>query len=238
MRGLKEVAGTSHTQPNTTMSQSQNLSGQNVDPLDAEPDVRLDLLRAGLSEFARHGYGGARLERIAEAAGCAKRMIYYYFGNKKEAYLAVLEWAYGGIRASEQQLNLEALPPCEALRALARQSFLYHERNADFTRLVLQENLQLGGMLEQVAGVEKLRDAALKPLAAILERGAELGDFRPGLLAADVHYLISALSSFRIDHAHTWKSVLEIDLLADPARGRHLDLLLDQLDRMTRATDR
>lgn len=198
-----------------------------------QPDVRIKLLSAGLGEFARYGFGGARLERMAAEAGCAKRMIYYYFGNKRDAYLAVLEWAYGEIRASEQRLNLDTLPPRDALRALATQSFRYHEENADFTRLVLQENLQRGEMLQQVPSVSHLRHAALEPLAAILARGVASGDFRPGPTAEDMHYLISAMSSFRVDHAHTWKSVLEIDLLHDPARSRHLQLLLDQIDAMT-----
>jgi len=35
-----------------------------------------------------------------------------------------------------------------------------------------------------------------------------------------------------VDHASTWAGLLQIDLLSDPIRSRHLQLLLDQLDAM------
>ena len=42
----------------------------------------------------QHGLGGARMDRIAERAGLNKRLIYYYFGNKDDLFLAVLEDTY------------------------------------------------------------------------------------------------------------------------------------------------
>ena len=55
-------------------------------------------------EFARHGLGGARVDRIAARAKTNKRMLYYYFGNKEALFRAVLEGAYARIRAAEQEL--------------------------------------------------------------------------------------------------------------------------------------
>ena len=207
-----------------------------VDPEDGTPqasaDMRRALLDAGRAEFANHGYDGARLERIVAKVGCAKRMLYYYFGNKKDVYLAVIEQSYADIRESEEQLNLDALPPLEALHALAQKSFEYHEQNQEFTRLVLQENFQGGQMLAEVSSSELLRKAALEPLEKILQRGVAQGVFRSGVSAVDVHYLISALSSFRVDHAATWSSLLQVDLLGDRLREQHRKLLLDQLSRL------
>jgi AcrR family transcriptional regulator len=40
------------------------------------------LLDAARDEFAEYGIAGARVERIAAAAGCNKAMIYRYFDNK------------------------------------------------------------------------------------------------------------------------------------------------------------
>ena len=95
---------------------------------------------------------------------------------------------------------------------------------------MLQENFQGGEMLGQVSNNESLRRAALTPLERILERGVAQGLFNPDVTATDVHYLISALSGFRIDHAATWRSLLQVDLLGDTLRERHLQLLLDQVD--------
>jgi AcrR family transcriptional regulator len=193
-------------------------------------DMRRALLDAGKTEFANYGYDGARLERIVAKVGCAKRMLYYYFGNKKDVYLAVMEQCYADIRASEQKLALDSLEPLEALHALAQQSFDYHEHNQEFTRLVLQENFQGGQMLGEISRTEELRHAAFAPIERILARGVKQGIFRTGIHAADVHYLISALSGFRVDHASTWKSLLQVDLLSDEVRARHLQLLKLQLD--------
>ena len=195
----------------------------------ASADMRRALLDAGKTEFANYGYDGARLERIAAKAGCAKRMLYYYFGNKKDVYLAVIEQSYSDIRESEEQLNLDALEPLQALHALAQRSFEYHEQNQEFTRLVLQENFQGGEMLGQISKTELLRKAALEPIERILQRGVAQGLFKDQLSAVDVHYLISALSGFRVDHAATWHSLLRVDLLGENLRARHLQLLLDQL---------
>ncbi|RWR34525.1 TetR family transcriptional regulator [Sinirhodobacter populi] len=216
----------------THQSPPTSLAAPTPQPADADADAELrdTLLAAGLAEFARYGLDGARLERIAERAGCAKRMVYYYFGDKKAFYLAVLDAAYQGIRASEEKLNLDTLEPRAALHLLARNSFRYHEAHADFTRLVLVENLQGGAMLQRMQEGDRLRQAALAPLERLLLRGAETGAFRPGLKAEDVHYLISALCAFRVDHAETWEKLLRINLLSEPNRTRHLDLLLQTLD--------
>ena len=69
--------------------------------------MRLRIMRAATAEFARYGFGGARLERIAQSAGANKRMIYYHVGDKEALYLAVLEGAHDHIRAAERKLNLE-----------------------------------------------------------------------------------------------------------------------------------
>jgi len=55
---------------------------------------RSRILDAATAEFARNGLGGARVDRIAAAAGTNKRMLYYYFGSKEKLFLAVLERAY------------------------------------------------------------------------------------------------------------------------------------------------
>ena len=72
---------------------------------------RARILAAALEEFSRYGLGGARVDRIAARAGANKRMLYYYFGNKEDLFLAVLESRYAHIRRAEQGLRLGALDP-------------------------------------------------------------------------------------------------------------------------------
>jgi len=51
------------------------------------------LLHAGAEVFAGHGFDGATLDDIAEAAGVNKAMIAYYFGDKAGLFQAILEEA-------------------------------------------------------------------------------------------------------------------------------------------------
>lgn len=53
--------------------------------------TRQKLLEAGLLEFAAHGMAGGRVDRIAEAAGCNKQLIYAYFKSKEGLFAAVYE---------------------------------------------------------------------------------------------------------------------------------------------------
>src|SRR5262245_20402677 len=41
------------------------------------------ILAAATTEFATHGFGGGRVDRIAARAGVNKRMIYHHFGHKR-----------------------------------------------------------------------------------------------------------------------------------------------------------
>lgn len=56
-------------------------------PLETPRDRILD---AASSEFATLGFAGARVDTIAEEAGVNKAMLYYYVGDKKALYTAVM----------------------------------------------------------------------------------------------------------------------------------------------------
>src|SRR4026209_2240678 len=77
--------------------------------------TRARILAAATAEFARYGLGGARVDRIAARANANKRMLYYYFRDKDNLFLAAREARYAHIRAAERALDLEHLEPREAL---------------------------------------------------------------------------------------------------------------------------
>src|SRR3954452_12310286 len=87
--------------------------------------TRQRILAAALAEFSEKGLGGARVDEIALRAGANKRMLYHYYGNKEDLFLAVLESAYADIREAELGLELEHQAPCEAMRTLIRFTWDY-----------------------------------------------------------------------------------------------------------------
>ena len=51
--------------------------------------TRARILDAATAEFSARGIAGARVDRIADAAGCNKALLYSYFGNKEQLFDAV-----------------------------------------------------------------------------------------------------------------------------------------------------
>jgi len=49
------------------------------------------ILNAAMREFAKHGFAGARVERIVSRADVSPRSLYYHFGSKRGLYDAVRE---------------------------------------------------------------------------------------------------------------------------------------------------
>jgi AcrR family transcriptional regulator len=195
--------------------------------------TRAEILAVATREFADRGFAGARVDEIAAKTRTTKRMIYYYFGNKEGLYVAVLERAYAGIRALEQQLDVEHLAPQDALRQLAELTFDHHESHPDFIRLVSIENIHRAEHLATSPILDGLASPALDVLSRILARGRDAGVFRADLDALDVHMVISAFCVFRTANRHTWSAIFQRDMLDPQQRGHYRrmlgDLVLAQL---------
>jgi AcrR family transcriptional regulator len=53
-------------------------------------DTKRRIFEAATAEFTTHGIAGARIDRIAAAAGVNKERIYAYFGNKRALFETVV----------------------------------------------------------------------------------------------------------------------------------------------------
>jgi len=174
-----------------------------------------DIIAVATAEFAEKGLAGARIDEIAERTRTSKRMIYYYFKSKEGLYLAVLEEAYRRIRAIEATLDLEHLPPKQALRALVGFTFDYQRANPDFIRLVMNENMHRGEFMKKSTHMRALNAPAIGALRDIYQRGLEQGAFRAGLDPLDLHTSISALSFFNVSNQHTFSQIFDLDVTAE-----------------------
>jgi AcrR family transcriptional regulator len=195
--------------------------------------TRAEILAVATREFADKGFAGARVDEIAAKTSTTKRMLYYYFGSKEGLYVAVLEHAYAGIRALEQELDVEHLDPVDAIRQLAELTFDHHESHPDFIRLVSIENIHHAKHLSRSTTLSARANPALDVLSRILDRGRATGRFREDVDPLDVHMVISAFCVFRTANRHTFNAIFKRDML-DPGRRAHYrqmlgDLILDYL---------
>jgi AcrR family transcriptional regulator len=200
----------------------------------AQPDrtrdaerTRAEIIAVATREFADKGYAGARVDEIAAKMSTTKRMIYYYFGNKEQLYVEVLEHAYAGIRAIEQNVDVDHLDPVDAMRQLAELTFDHHESHPDFIRLVSIENIHRAEHIARSTVLSGLANPALDVLTRILTRGHEAGVFRGDVDPLDIHMVISSFCVFRIANRHTWKAIFKRDMLAEEHREPHRRLLGD-----------
>ena len=138
---------------------------------DAEA-TKARILKAALNEFSRNGLGGARVDVIAEKADANKRMLYHYFGSKEELFQTVLENAYIDIRDAEQKLDLDHLPPKEALERLVRFTWEYYLKHPEFITLVNSENLHRAKHLKKSEIVKIYSRRFVSMVDTILQRGS------------------------------------------------------------------
>jgi len=184
--------------------------------------TRARILDAAKAEFARVGLGGARVDRIAQEAGANKRMLYYYFGNKEDLFLAVLEGAYEHIRSAEKGLRLEEVDPPEAIRRLVTFTWTYYLEHPEFLNLLNSENLHQGRHLKGSGTVRSMHSPFVSMIGQILERGARSGDFRSGVDPMQLYISIAGLSYFYLGNNYTLSAIFGRDLKAPKAKALRL----------------
>ena len=189
------------------------------------------ILRAARNEFVRHGYSGARIERISRAARSSDRMIYYYFESKESLYLRVLEGVYGELGEAESALALDPTRPVAALDALVAFTWQYYVDHPEFVALLSNENLMRGLHITKSIRVTQLSRPVLDILGTILAEGARQKIFRRDLDVKKVYLTLAALGYFYLSNRFTLSSFLGIDLM----RPAECEAWLLEIQRVIRA---
>lgn len=195
--------------------------------------TRNRILTAATKEFARHGLGGARVDRIAARAGANKRMLYYYFQDKENLFLAALEERYAHIRDAERALDLEHLDPREALRKLVEFTWRYYLEHPEFLTFLNSENLHKGRHVRRSRRVREMNSPLIETLRGILRRGEREGVFRRSIDPVQLYISIAGEGYFYLSNRFTLSRIFSRDLMSPRAlrqRARHMtDMILNAL---------
>ena len=170
------------------------------------------ILTAAKKAFARKGLGGARVDEIALSANANKRMIYHYFGDKENLFLRVLEDAYIDIRQAEQSLELDSLPPKEALDKLVQFTWQYYISNPEFITHVNSENLHRARHLKKSKIIEHTNQQLTSLVEKLLERGVNEGVFREGIDPVQLNITIAAIGYYYLTNRYTGTIIYQRDL--------------------------
>jgi TetR/AcrR family transcriptional regulator len=191
--------------------------------------TRERILRAAIMEFSKQGYRGGRVERIGKDSRVNLRMIYHYFGGKEGLYVATLERVYVEMRRAEQQLELTALAPLEAMRRFIDFTFDHLAGHPEFIGLTLSENQHGARYLRRSELVSSLTPPLLAVIRDILERGRKDGVFRGDVDAVQLFVTLHSLCYLHLSHKSTLSVILHSDLADQEwiaARRRHVEDVL------------
>jgi AcrR family transcriptional regulator len=180
---------------------------------------RARIVKAAIDEFASRGFKGASMDAIAARTHTTRALINYYFGGKEKLYIAVLEQVYGEIREAEGSLDLDHLPPEDAVRRIVEFTYHYYVEHEGFVRLVVAENQARGRHLRKSRMMRTLNRPIIDRLARVIERGQAAGRFRPGVDPVEVHKAIAALGMFNVTNQYTFGAIFQRDM---GARGNVL----------------
>lgn len=165
-------------------------------------ESRAAILQAAAREFAEHGIAGARTDTIAREARVNKALIYYYFQDKETLYGAVLDDAFGGLKAKVFSVLDSELPAREKILSYAGAYFDFVASNQLYPRLMQREMMR--AKEGQSPHIEKIIKNYIRPIflrvSELIREGIAEGEFRavnpshfvPSMVAMIVFYFSSA----------------------------------------------
>lgn len=176
-------------------------------------------------EFTRHGLQGARLSAIASAAGVTTAMIHYYFDHKEGLYKAVLQRPANEVATELSKLDLEALPPIQALKTMVQAAITYETLYPHYQMLWFQEANQNRGEYFKLS--QQHWSHAHSNLYRILERGIADGVFRPVDVQMTGLHIVSICIFYFTVHEN-WKHLMpEVDRLSPAMIEHHTQCAID-----------
>jgi TetR/AcrR family transcriptional regulator len=179
----------------------------NANPLTRSQTERADhtrarILEAAICQFSENGLAGARTERIAEAAGVNKALLYYYFSSKEALYSAAIEAVAEGVQATTVAVLDADASAGERFLIIVLSNFDRIYSNPGFANLMQQEMMRLhrGEKNALALLAERLFGPLWLRVREVVEQGIREGEMIPvdwmqmlyAGLGANVFYFLSA----------------------------------------------
>ncbi len=134
------------------------------------------IMKAAEKEFDQHGYGGARMQRIADRAGLPKANVHYYFKSKKALYLAVLNDVLTLWNSAFDRITVDD-DPAEALTAYIHEKMELSRSRPEASRIFTGEIIASAPHLKEFLEGE-LREW-VEGRVAVIEHWIAAGKLRP-----------------------------------------------------------
>ncbi|CAM4201557.1 TetR/AcrR family transcriptional regulator [Paenibacillus tarimensis] len=98
------------------------------------------ILDSALSCFIRKGYHASSIQEIAEEAGIAKGLVYFYFKSKEDLLHSCLKYHFERITIEvKRHLDTDNLSPRERLSGMLRYMFTNSAEHSDLIKILMRE---------------------------------------------------------------------------------------------------
>jgi TetR/AcrR family transcriptional regulator len=186
------------------------------------------ILAAAELDFARYGFAGSRMDRIAAAAGVNKALLYYYYPDKRHLYRAVLRRSLEGLLAA----TTEAVAPAdgsarEALHRFVEGYLAFAQTHRHFFRLMQREFLEASSERRWI--VQAYLRPLFRRLTDLLRQGIRSGEFRKVDVEQAAFSILGATGGY-FAAATAWGQCVRRNLLTPAAIRARRIALLDFLD--------
>ncbi|GLQ16450.1 TetR/AcrR family transcriptional regulator [Maritalea porphyrae] len=156
----------------------------------ASPERRTkDLLESSRICFAKEGYAGATIEKIASRAGLSKGSIYRFFKSKDEILLALLDAHEAEFAARWEHLQPECTSIIDAIRSRVRLLLVMSIEQGNMERVWIE-------FLQQEASKEKFAEIialSRKELVLLITKGIQAGELKNNAVDVLADFLLATL---------------------------------------------
>lgn len=136
----------------------------------------LQVVDAARALFADRGFRDVTMDAVAAEVGVTKPLLYAYFGNKEQLYLACASRTGDALAVAIDEAVAAAPAPGEALKAALRTFFAFVERDARAWRVLYDETLPTVGVIAEA--MDGYRERIAAPVAAAFRALGADGDPR------------------------------------------------------------
>jgi len=187
-----------------------------------------EILDAAMVVFARDGFSGARLEEIADRAGCTKGTIYVYFDSKEELFKAVVRKLIAPeFRRADNVLEDDSMDVPSRLKIFIKRAYrsvIDNPQQFSMLRLLIADGTKFPDLVDFYH--EHIPRVGHELIKSVISAGIARGEIRATLnpdLAS--HVLIGPILA-EVTRRLLWaKRVPDLEQLIDT----HIDLMFNGL---------
>ena len=174
--------------------------------------TKANILAAAVAEFSDKGFAGARVDSIAEMAGCNKGMIYQYYGSKEHLYDEVIAYEYQTLSNIEAEIIQNHTDLRELIDVIVDRYFDFLLRHPDFVKIIMWENLNEARSVRANPSLEHVKAPIIECIREAVRRGRREGIFNENANSKVVVFALITGAFSYFSNCHTLPVVLRIDL--------------------------